>query len=287
MVYSVSMDQGAIRVVSLESRQAEAMVRLLERHGCEAISAPSMREIPLEDQVEAFAFGAKLLAGEVDVMVLLTGVGTRLLVEALATRWPHAEVIAALGRTALCCRGPKPVAVLKQLGLRPTLVAPEPNTWHELLESISTELRDRTWPGLRVWVQEYGRPTPQLIDGLTARGANVQTVSIYAWAMPLDTAPLAAGIRALAQRKADAVTFTSGKQVDHVFELARELGVEDALRAALNEHVLCVSIGPVTSESMREHGLPVDLEPEHPKMGHMVLSIAADARRLIQAKRSR
>jgi uroporphyrinogen-III synthase len=275
----------AIRVVSLESRQASAMVSLLKRHGCEPISAPSMREIPLEDQKEAFAFGEKLLAGEVDVMVLLTGVGTRLLVEALSTRWPQADVVAALGRTTLCCRGPKPVAALKLLGLRPTLVAPEPNTWQELLDAISADLSHLKWSGLRLWVQEYGRPTPQLIEALEARGANVGTVSIYAWAMPLDTAPLAAGIRTLAERNADAVLFTSGKQVDHLMQLARELGCADALLSALREHVLCVSIGPVTTEALREHGFPIDLEPPHPKMGQMVMSVAQDARRLLAAKR--
>jgi uroporphyrinogen-III synthase len=275
-----------IRVVSLESRQASAMARLLERHGCEPITAPSMREIPLEDQDEAFAFGEKLLAGEVDAMVLLTGVGTRLLVDALSTRWPQADVIAALGRTTLCCRGPKPVAALKQLGLRSAVVAPEPNTWQELLAAMATELRDLRWPGLRVWVQEYGRPTPQLIEALEARGASVRTVSIYAWAMPVDTAPLAAGIRKLADRDADAVLFTSGKQVDHLLQLAAEIGCAEALRAALREHVLCVSIGPVTSEALREHGLPIDLEPPHPKMGQMVLSVAQEARRLLAAKRS-
>jgi uroporphyrinogen-III synthase len=274
-----------IRVVSLESRQAAAMVSLLKRHGCEPVSAPSMREIPLEDQKEAFAFGEKLLAGEVDVMVLLTGVGTRLLVEALSTRWPQADVVAALGRTTLCCRGPKPVAALKLLGLRATLVAPEPNTWQELLDAISADLSHLKWSGLRLWVQEYGRPTPQLIEALEARGANVRTVSIYAWAMPLDTAPLAAGIRMLAERNADAVLFTSGKQVDHLMQLAGELGCADALLSALREHVLCVSIGPVTTEALREHGLPIDLEPPHPKMGQMVMSVAQDARRLLAAKR--
>lgn len=289
-MYSFSMggnDGGnSIRVVSLESRQAPAMARLLERHGCEPISAPSMREIPLEDQQEAFAFGGSLIAGQVDVMVLLTGVGTRLLVDALSTRWPHADVVAALGRTRLCCRGPKPVAALKQLGLRPAVVAPEPNTWQELLEAISTELRDLSWPGLRVWVQEYGRPAPQLIAGLEARGAKLQTVSIYAWAMPLDTAPLAAGIRMLAERQADAVLFTSGKQVDHLMQLAGEIGCTEALLSALYEHALCVSIGPVTTEALREHGLPIDLEPPHPKMGQMVMSVAQDAPRLLAIKRA-
>jgi uroporphyrinogen-III synthase len=276
----------AIRVVSLESRQAAAMVRLLERHGCEPISAPSMREVPLSDQEEAFGFGERLLAGDVDVLVLLTGVGARLLVEALSTRWPEADVIAALGRTRLCCRGPKPVAALKALGLRPALVAPEPNTWQELLEVMTREL-DVPWQGLRIWVQEYGRPTPQLTEALQARGAEIRTVSIYAWAMPLDTAPLEAGIRTLAERKADAVLFTSGKQADHLLQLASQIGCADALLASLREHVLCVSIGPVTSETLRELGLPVDLEPPHPKMGQMVQSVAEGGARLIAEKRVR
>ncbi|HKU41280.1 MAG TPA: uroporphyrinogen-III synthase, partial [Polyangiales bacterium] len=163
---------GALRVVSLESRHAAEMARLLERHGCQAISAPSMREIPLADQHEVFEFGAPLLARELDVLVLLTGVGTRILVDALATRWPLADVLAALERVTLVCRGPKPVAVLKQLGLRPTLVAPEPNTWHELLALIDREL---PVSGLRVVVQEYGRPNQPLLAALRERGASVET----------------------------------------------------------------------------------------------------------------
>jgi uroporphyrinogen-III synthase len=274
-----------MRVVCLESRQASAMVRLLERHGLEPISAPSMREVPLTDQAEVFAFGEQLLRGAVDVLLLLTGVGTRLLVESLATRWPQDDVLAAMGRCPLCCRGPKPVAALKQLGLRAALVAPEPNTWEELLGAIDRELADGV-AGKRVWVQEYGRPTPQLTTALESRGAHVRTVSIYAWEMPLDTAPLAAGVRLLAERAADAVTFTSGKQVDHVMQIARELGCEAALRDALREHVLCVSIGPVTTEALREHALPIDLEPPHPKMGQMVLSVAQDGPGLLAQKRA-
>lgn len=279
------MDASAeLRVVSLESRHAVEMARLLTRHGCEAISAPSMREIPLADQHEAFDFGTPLLARELDVLVLLTGVGTRILVDALATRWPLPDLLAALERVTLVCRGPKPVAVLKQLGLKPSLVAPEPNTWHELLELIDREL---PLGGLRVVVQEYGRPSPQLVAALQERGAQVQAVSVYGWAMPEDTGPLEAAIKTLALRQADAVLFTSGKQLDHLLELASQLGLEQQLRAALREHVLCVSIGPVTSETMREHGVPVDLEPPHPKMGQLVISVAKEGRALLAAKRER
>jgi uroporphyrinogen-III synthase len=272
-----------MRVVSLESRRAADMTRLLERHGCEPISAPSMREVPLTDQHEAFAFGETLLAGGCDAMVLLTGVGTRMLVEALSTRWPHERVLEALGKLPLACRGPKPVAVLKQLGLKPSLVAPEPNTWEDLLAEIDRALPVR---GLRLFVQEYGRPSPQLLAGLRERGADVRSVSVYGWAMPEDTAPLTAAIDRLARRDADAVLFTSGQQAEHLLGLARERGHEAALAAALREHVLCVSIGPVTSDALRDHQLPIDLEPIHPKMGHMVTALAKEGPQLLVRKRA-
>jgi uroporphyrinogen-III synthase len=271
-----------LRVVSLESRRAAEMGRLLERHGCEAISAPSMREIPLTDQHEALAFGELLLAGELDGLVLLTGVGTRMLVEALATRWSVDEIRAALGRTALVCRGPKPVAALKELGLRPGWIAPEPNTWHELLALCDREL---PLAGKRVFVQEYGKPNPQLLAALRDRGARVQSVSVYGWAMPEDTAPLRAAVEALAERRADAVLFTSGKQVEHLLSVAAELGRAAALTTALREYVLCVSIGPVTSEALREQGIDVDLEPAHPKMGHLVSALVKDGPARIASKR--
>jgi hypothetical protein len=43
----------------------------------------------------------------------------------------------------------------------------------------------------------------------------------------------------------------------------------------------------VCSEAMREFGVPVDLEPPHPKMGQMVISVAKDGPGLIAAKRAR
>ena len=273
----------ALQVVSLESRHAAEMARLLERHGCVAVSAPSMREVALADQHEAFAFGQRLLGGEVEVLVLLTGVGTRLLVDALATRWPLPDVLAALGRIPLACRGPKPVAVLKQLGLKARLVAPEPNTWQELVDAIDAE--QLPIAGKRLWVQEYGKPSQQLRAALAERGAHVESVSVYGWEMPIDTAPLEAGIRTLVERRADAVLFTSGTQADHLLGFARQLGCEAELVAALREHVLCVSIGPVTSEALRDCGIPIDLEPPHPKMGQMVVSVAKEGARLVAAKR--
>lgn len=275
------MSQNALRVVSLESRQAPEMLRLLERHGCTTISAPSMREIPLTDQHEAFQFGAELLAGACDILVLLTGVGTRMLVDALSTRHVREEVLAAFGRCVLACRGPKPVAVLKQLGLRATLVAPEPNTWQDLVAQFDAEL---PVSGRSVHVQLYGRTNEPLLEALRLRGADVHSVPIYAWSMPEDTAPLAAAIETLCAGEAEVVMFTSAQQLEHLYQLAEQLGKAEALTEALRKRVVCASVGPVTSEALIARGLPVDLVPEHPKMGHLVQAIAKEGRSLAAQK---
>ena len=72
-----------LKIVSFESRRSEDMTRLLERYGFAPIAAPSMREVPLDDQVEALAFGDVLLAGQCDFLVLLTGVGFRAMLDVL------------------------------------------------------------------------------------------------------------------------------------------------------------------------------------------------------------
>ncbi|MFI5309551.1 MAG: uroporphyrinogen-III synthase [Polyangiales bacterium] len=271
----------ALRVVTLESRNAAEMARLLERHGLCPISAPALREVPLEDQAAAFEFGEALMRGECDLLLLLTGVGTRALFSALCTRWPEAHVLAALSRVALACRGPKPVAVLKPLGLRPAVIAHEPNTWRDLVEA----LRPLELARKRVWVQEYGRPNPELVEALRGRGAEVRSAAVYAWRLPEDVEPLRSAIARLCDGDADAIAFTSARQIDHLLEVASTMGARDTLLSALRTRVVVASIGPVTSEALVEHGLRADIEPEHPKMGHLVKALAERGVRALSDKR--
>jgi uroporphyrinogen-III synthase len=273
-----------MRIVSLESRRGGDLASLLRRHGGEPIEAPSMAERPLADQAEALAFGERLMAGECDGLVLLTGVGLESLVDALTTRWPREAVLAALGRTALLCRGPKPVAAIKREGLQPAAVAPEPNTWRELLSAIDAW---RSVAGLRLFVQEYGERNENLLQGLRERGATVQPVPIYAWTLPDDTAPLEAAIRALCDGGADAVLFTSGQQLRNLVEIATRLGLLAELNAAFSSRVLVASIGPLTTQTLLAAGLPVDLEPERPKMGPLAIAVTGRGPQLLAAKRAR
>lgn len=273
---------SGLTVVSFESRRSAEMAQLIRNYGGEPIQAPSLREVPLSDQHEALAFGETLVAGGCEVLLLLTGVGARLLIEALATRWPRERVLAALGRVALVCRGPKPLAALKEAGLAPALAVPEPNTWRDLLMALDREL---SVAGKRVAVQEYGAPNGELVAGLEQRGARVTTVSVYGWALPEDTGPLRAAIERLAAGQAQVALFTSATQVEHLFRVAGEMGRAEALRSALRGRTVVASIGPVTTAALQAYGIEPDLHPERPKMGHLVARVARDAGGALDRKR--
>ena len=273
---------SGLRVVSFESRRSAEMAELIRNYGGEPIQAPSLREVPLADQHEALAFGEALLAGDQDVLILLTGVGTRMLIATLSTRWPREDVVAALGRLTLVCRGPKPIAALNEVGLVSALAVPEPNTWRDLLSEL-----DRKLPiaGKRVAVQEYGARNEELLAGLRQRGARVATVPVYGWALPEDTAPLRAAIERVVSREVEVALFTSATQVENVFRVAAEMGRVDALRQAFRGSTVVASIGPITTGALQEHGVDPDLHPEHPKMGQLVGEVARQAAELLERKR--
>ncbi|WP_165251262.1 uroporphyrinogen-III synthase [Paludisphaera soli] len=261
-----------LRVAVFEARMAGILADLVARHGGLAVAAPALREIPLGDNPAALAFTETLEAGGFDLVIFETGVGIRYLVEALAPRFPRERWAEVLGRTTVVARGPKPATALRELGVAIDVSVPSPNTWRETLATLDER---KPVAGLRVAVQEYGKPVPELTDGLEARGATVTRVPVYRWALPEDVGPLRATLAELAAGRIPVALFTAAQQVEHVLQVAREDGLEGPLREALAARVVVGSIGPTTSEALRAHGLPVDVEPEHPKSGHLVAAVAA------------
>ncbi|HEY8516895.1 MAG TPA: uroporphyrinogen-III synthase [Candidatus Binatia bacterium] len=279
-------ERGALeglRVVAFESRRAAEIERLLTRHGADVLLAPALREVPLEATPAALELVERLERGELDVVVLTTGVGTRALVEAVRERCAPERLAELLRRVPIVARGPKPVAALRTLGLEPTVRVPEPNTWRELLETVDRELPVR---GLRVAVQEYGQPNRALLDGLAARGADVLRVPVYRWVLPEDLAPLRTAIARITARTVDVAVFTTAVQVAHLLRVADEQpGGADAVLAALREAIVVAAIGPTTAEALTEAGLEPDVVPEHPKLGPLAVAIAEQAPRLVARKR--
>ena len=282
------MPFDGLRVLSLESRRSAEIERLIRSQGGVCFVAPSMREVPLEDNRIAFEFAARLFGfgksregttgGDFDMVIFLTGVGARLLNQILETRYPPASLAEALRKVAVVVRGSKPLAVMREWGVPVAVSVPEPNTWREVL--AATEGR----PEKRIAVQEYGRPTPELIEGLRRRAAEVTTVPVYQWEFPEDLGPLREAARRLIAEDFDVVLLTTSMQLPHLFRVAAEQGLEDQVRTAL-KRVVIASVGPTTTAMLGELGLKPDFEPSHPKMGFLVNETAARAKEILQSKR--
>lgn len=281
---AVSAGLAGLRVVSFESRRAPEMAKLIESYGGQPVTAPSMREVPLESNTEAIAFARGLAAGEFDVVIFLTGVGTQALARVAETVYPQEQFVKALKKVTTVVRGPKPAAALKELGVPISVQIPEPNTWRDLLRTFDERKASLPLDGRRVAVQEYGASNPELLAGLVERGARVTPVPVYQWALPADLGPLRAAIESIASGEIDVAFFTSSLQVDHLFRVAAESKLEDAVRRAF-ARILVGSIGPLTSDSLRQHGIAPDFEPSHPKMGFLVNEAAQRGAELLRGKR--
>jgi uroporphyrinogen-III synthase len=269
-----------LRVLSLESRRSVEIEKLIRARGGQPTVAQSMREVPLADNPKVFAFAERLFRGEFDMMILLTGVGTRLMSQVIETRWPAGSFANALKQITVVARGSKPIAVLREWNVPVTVAVPEPNTWREILASIDGRSEKQ------IAVQEYGRPSGELVEGLRARGAEVTEVPVYQWDLPENREPLNDAVRRLARGEFDVVMFTTSIQVNHLFRVAEELESVGAVRDALG-NMMIASVGPTTSETLAEFGLRADLEPSHPKMGFLVNETAAAAAHILEQKRGK
>jgi uroporphyrinogen-III synthase len=256
---------AGLRVLSLESRRAVEMAKLIANYGGKPIVAPSMREVPLESNKEAIAFARGLARGDFDVILFLTGVGARALAKVAETQYPREQFIDKLRKVTIVARGPKPLAVLNEFSVPVAVTAPEPNTWRDLLQALDSS--NISLGGKRLAVQEYGEANAELISGLIERGAKVTQVPVYKWELPEDTAPLRHAAQALVDGAIDLALFTTSVQIVHLLKVAKDmqLGVRESLAK-----IIVGSIGPVTSEELREQNVHVDFEPEHPKMGFLV-----------------
>lgn len=278
---SLSPSFGGLRVAALESRRRDDFARLIERFGGVPFVSPSMREIPIEKNKEAVDFAYRVITGEIGAVIFLTGVGFKQLITAIEPHVDKQRFLDALSDIPTLARGPKPVAAMRELGLQPTHRAPEPNTWREVLQTIDQHL---PISNLTVGLQEYGITNHSLIGGLEARGARVTTVRVYQWDLPEDTKPLEENIRAIVRGERDCLLFTSAHQAVNLLRIATALDCESDLRSALQSMVVA-SIGPTTSEMLQHLDIPIDLEPDHPKMGHLVQASAEKGPRILKAKR--
>ena len=245
------------------------MAELIRRHGGEPLVAPSMREVPLTEYRGRYStICAVSPQGKSTWSIFMTGVGLRTLrrpsrrmvdVSALRRRCSartlgcaRAEAGGGVARAGAACR---------RGGAGAQHLARD-------LAHLDAQL---PVAGRRVAVQEYGVSNQRFLHELAVRGARVCAIGIYRWELPADLEPLRAAVDMLCRGEIAVVLFTSATQVHHLFSIAadRRAPLQQAFAA-----VTVASIGPVCSAALRDHGVHVDLQPAHPKMGQLVAEAA-------------
>ncbi len=269
-----------LKVAIFESRHSKTMGDLVTLQGGIPVLAPSMQEIPLENNTACFEFAEKLFSGKIDILILLTGVGTRALVTVLETRYSKDEIFDAFKKTVIVPRGPKPIRVLREWGIPYAVEVPEPNTWRELMEAI----KGMPLQGKTIAVQEYGIANDELTQALKAQGGLVLPVPVYRWALPDDLEPLKNALVQIADGQIDIALFTTSVQIDHVLQVAQMLKIENKFRTAMNRLVIG-SIGPDCTETLKSRGFAPDIEPQSSKMGSFVQDVSQHAERLLAGKK--
>ena len=275
---------NGLRVLSLESRRAKEVEKLIRTYGGEPFVVPAMREIPLASNAQALVFADQLMAGAFDLIVFMTGVGVRAILEIAETRYEREALLAELRKVKVAARGAKPSTALRELKVPVAVTADEPSTWLEMLRAIDAGFGAEL-AGMRVAVQEYGASNPELLAELSQRCRTLTKVPVYQWALPEDLQPLRECVLGIAQGSVDVVLFMTAVQVIHLFQVAEQMGAEEQLRAGLRA-LAVLSIGPTTTEELTHYGITPDFEPSRPKMGFLVNEAAQYAATVLDRKRA-
>lgn len=264
-------DLGGARVGLLEGRMGGELARLVERHGGVPISAPALLEEPVDASASVTDLLRALDAGEIEVVVFLTGVGVNELFDAADRLGRGDELVRRLRATVNVARGQKPARPLRQRGIPVSVAVEEPYTTTEVIGALARiEVAGRG-----VALLHYGERSGEIASALVARGAHLHELMLYEWRLPADTSPLEALIREVMAGAVDAVAFTSQVQLRHFLLVAERSGVRDALIRALNERTLVAAVGPTCASALRRVGLTPSVVPDNPKMGPMVVALAA------------
>jgi uroporphyrinogen-III synthase len=252
------------------ARRREELGALLERRGARVVYAPAIRIVPLADDAELVAATRRVLARPVDLVVATTGVGFRGWLEA-AGAW-DLPLVDHLRSARVLARGPKARGAIRGAGLVDAW-SPASESSAEVLEHLLSGA-EGPLQGRRIAVQLHGDPLPDLVAGLEAEGAEVETVPVYRWVLPADPAPLHRLVATVAARGLDAVTFTSAPAAASLLSVAEELGRREQVVAALQGPVLAIAVGPVTAGPLTAAGIPT-FQPDRARLGPLAREVVA------------
>ena len=241
---------------------------MVARRGGVPLLAPALEEVPDIDPQAVSSLLARWRIDPFKICIFQTGVGTRALFAAADAAGLSVELQERLAASMVVVRGPKPVGELNARAIRIDIKAASPFT----TETVLAALADVPIGGASVLVQRYGETNQALAAGLKARGATVQEIATYRWALPADTQPLSNLLAALSRGGVDAVVFTSAVQIHNLYSMAEKSGSAADLANNLNRSIVA-SIGPVCSRALRHYGVAPAVEASPPKLGPLMAAL--------------
>jgi uroporphyrinogen-III synthase len=247
------------RIAVPESRELDVFAGLLTRRGAQVLRCPLVSILDAPDPAPVLAWIEAFCTGACDDLILMTGEGLRRLLSCIAQHKPVLRplFIEELAQVRKFARGPKPVKALRELHLSAEVTV-SPATTAGVIAALRNagDLQGRV-----VGVQHYGaEPNAPLTDFLRSAGAQPREVSPYVYADAAADGEVLALIRQLAAGELDAIAFTSQSQVERLFKLAASAQQDAALIAGL-KRTLVAAVGPVTADSLQQHGVVVDALP--------------------------
>ncbi len=248
---------------------AHELARLVERHGGEPLCVPAVREHHELDAGRADRLISAIAAQSYDIAVFMTGVAVSLLFEIAERIGRRPDLVEGLRGVTTLCRGPKPTAALRGFGVVPTLTARESFTSAEVIDAFAgMELEGR-----RVLLFHYGERSDSLAETLLARQVVLDEEWLYRWLLPEDTSGLELLVTSIVAGEVDALAVTCQVQFRHLYEIAGRIGLERDLVRTLNERMTVAAVGPTCHAILQMHGVEVDVMPDHPKMGPLIVAL--------------
>ena len=254
--------------ITADRRWAE-QADLFRRRGAEVLHGATMATVDLSGEEALRRATAALVDDPPDHLVVTTGMGLRLWLEAAAGWGVESALLRALAPTAVVARGAKAASAVRRAGLDVAWRAPG-----ETMEEVVSHLADVAGEARpRIAVQLFDPGDHASTQDLRALAGELVEVPVYRWRLPDDLGPARRLVDAALEGRLDAVTFTSQPAVRQLVGIAAGDGKDDALVAALNDGVLAACVGPVCAEAAREVGIAEPLWPDPPRLPAMVRQI--------------
>jgi uroporphyrinogen-III synthase len=260
---------GCRVLVSRAKKQAGALSSALRELGCDVIEIPFI-EIRTPTSYRPLDAALRNLA-TYDWLILTSVNGVEALFERMQRRRLDQQALANLKIAAI---GPATKAAIEQHGLAVTVTPKE-----YVAESVVASLQRRV-NGKRVLLVRAKIARDVIPRELRNAGALVDVVEAYETAAPKSSGKRLRALLA-GRRRPHAITFTSSSTVRNFFDLLGLRGARAALKkSAPHRRTYSASIGPVTSATLRELGLPVDIEARQYTIPGLVAAIAKESARM-------